>query len=80
LSDDAILGDDGGDQVDWCDVERWVVHGRPGLCDVCARDLEHLAGRPFLDGYLAAMGRGEVNRRLGCDDDERNAVTRRGQR
>ena len=42
-SDDALLSDNSGDQIVWCDVERWIPDGGAGRRQLRFPMVRHLA-------------------------------------
>jgi hypothetical protein len=61
--DDALLGDDPGDQLGRRHVEGRVPDVRPGRGDQLAADPEDLVGRPLLDLDRVAVRGRQVDRR-----------------
>ena len=71
---DALLGDDAGDQLGRRDVEGRVADLGPGRGDADAAELEDLVGGPLLDHDRRAVRRGEVDRAGRGADVERDPV------
>src|SRR5438093_1534391 len=71
---EALLGDDAGDELRRCHVERRIADRGLGWRDADGVERDDLGGRPLLDRDLAAVGRVEVDGADRRHDEERDAV------